>query len=120
MMGSPVRVRASALLLEGRRPGLALPRAERGSLGREGGVEVDRDRRTDRGRAVRTGLPERVERRPALDAGLLERRRADRADEVARLDHRPTDRAARLDPAEALLDRADLDVAGMRLVERLG
>src|SRR5207248_8940917 len=74
-------------------------------------AELRRGRRFDRGLAVRAHLPQRLERRLAVDASLLELRRADRADEERSLDLRPADRTVEVTRGEALLHRADLELA---------
>src|SRR6266702_1728351 len=142
MMGSAVRIRASASAfrlvcfpnLSGRNrgqkqglggggpartPGASVSIAIRGRFGREREVEINRRRLSDGGRAVRAGLPERLERRLAGRAGLLELRRADRADEEGGLYCGPADRTMRLRPVEASLERAQLDLPCPNVLEGL-
>src|SRR4029077_17717904 len=70
--------------------------------------------------AVRARLPDRLERRAAPAARLLQPCGADRAHDVRRLHRRAADGALERPHPQALLDRANLELALAYVLEILG
>src|SRR5262249_8907817 len=89
----------------------SLLRGSPSSRSRLEGRELPDRRGLDRSLAVRADLPQGFERRLAVHAGLPQLRRAHRAHEVVRTDLSAADRAVQVAAREAVLHRADLELA---------